>query len=68
MSAQPNLILARGAAAMPKDGPHPAALQAIGLVEQALAELLSSLHRQADASAPDSPGAIEYASWLRRDR
>lgn len=64
MSAQPHLSFASKSAATTQQELHPAALQTIDLIEHALAELLSSLRGQAAADAPDSPGAIEYASWL----
>lgn len=68
MSAQPNLIFAQHSASSPAPGPHPVSLETIGLIVQALAELLSSLRRQTGSDAADSAGAIEYASWLRRER
>ena len=53
----------------PLDGecPHPVSLETLAVVEDALADLLWSL-RGTTRRAAEEAGAVEYASWLARDR
>lgn len=46
--------------------PHPAALEAVALIEQALAQVLRNREDAPAPRTPDAAGVIEYDSWLAR--
>jgi hypothetical protein len=43
--------------------PHPVSLETIEVIEQVLAQMLSSLRRRVTSSEFPDAGAIEYESW-----
>ena len=64
MTVQQNVFQTQERSAAAGSGPHPVSLETMELIEQALAQMLSSLRRGAPDAAAQEAGRIEYDSWF----